>query len=260
MKNFFVFFVFAFFQLSVEAKLWGNSYVSFEIPETWECKSFGTDWVCHTSLKKEKLEALITSTAKLAGPGDSLEQYQAYLEKEKTWSNIKEERITSQKLTPTEKVFINNFPWITSTHKNSEIKNYISRYVITVCCENSSTKLGILVVLSAHQNHFTKYSSDFIKAVNSLRVTDIQNAVEKIREFHGDTQSNQALREYMENIFTEDPESLILPSDTQSKEQPFNPTNWIAPVIIALAVITYLIIKMRRRKQTRRKIRRKKKK
>ena len=80
------------------AKLFQNTYVSFEVPETWECKAFGTDWVCHSKLQEKKVEALITSTAKIAGLNDTLDQYQTYLQKEKTWLSIKKKKSLLKKL------------------------------------------------------------------------------------------------------------------------------------------------------------------
>lgn len=174
---------FGFFLLCqpLSAQIFKNSYVSFEIPDSWKCAPFGTNWVCHDNLQKKSVEALITSTAKIASSLDTREQYLNYLKQEKTWKTNQKEQITSKKLTEAKEVFINKYPWVDGIHKNSEVKSYISRYVGTVCCEDSSSKLGILIVLSAHEEHYTKYSPIFIKAINSLKVLDIENAIVKVR-------------------------------------------------------------------------------
>ncbi len=202
---FFIFSVLAFFCLSSygqKFKLFQNSYVSFEILDGWDCKAFGTDWVCHSQLQKKKVEALITSTAKIAGQYDTLDEYLSYLQQPKTWSNSKQEQLTSQKI-KAGKVFINKFPWVDSIHKNSEIKSYISRYAGTVCCKDSSSQLGILVVLSAHQEHYKKYSSAFIRTVNSLKVMDIEKALSKVREAQA-VGAGDGMAHYLEGLFEDD--------------------------------------------------------
>ena len=187
-----------FWALPAQGKLFQNTYVSFEIPDTWECKSFSAEWICHSQHQKGRVEAFITTAAKIAGPVDSLEDYENHLRQPKTWSNIRKERITSKKLAEAKQVFINKHPWVDSTHENSEVKSYISRYAGTVCCKDSSQKLGILVVLSAHQKHYSKYSQIFLKAINSLQVLDIDKAVAKIREAGGG--EDGAMGAYLEGL------------------------------------------------------------
>ena len=187
---------------SAQAKLFQNNYISFEIPETWECKAFGTDWVCHSQFQEKKVEALITSTAKIAGPNDTLDEYLNYLKSSKSWHNVKKEHITSKLISPARRVFINRFHWVDAIHRNSEVKSYISRYAGTVCCENNSSQLGILVVLSAHQDYYQKYSGDFVKAVNSLKVMDIDKAVEAVKAAQ-DSGEGEAMSSYLEGLFDE---------------------------------------------------------
>lgn len=244
MKQSLSFFLLFFLFSPAEAKLFQNSYISFEIPETWECKAFGTDWVCHSKFQEKKVEALITSTAKIAGRLDTLEQYQAHLQQPKTWSNIKKEQITSEKMTPAKKVFINKFPWVDSIHKNSEVKSYISRYAGTVCCEGASSKLGILVVLSAHQDHYTKYSGEFVKTVNSLRVLDIEKAIPKIRAAQA-TGAGEGMAGYLEGLFEDDSEADL--SEESVEIFGLKPAQLGALALAVLVVlVAYLISKFRR--------------
>lgn len=239
------FFIFL-FSASVHAKLFKNTYVSFEIPETWECKAFGTDWVCHSKLQEKKVEALITATAKIAGPNDTRNQYLAYLQQEKTWFNTKKEEITSKKMTLAKEVFINKFPWVDSIHKNSEIKSYISRYAGTVCCANSSSKLGILVVLSAHQDHYTKYSGAFVKTVNSLRVLDIEKAIPRVRAAQA-LGSGAGMSSYLEGLFDEDSQADLQGAGS-GKLLGLDLMQWGLLGLVLLAVLAYIIIKKRKGK------------
>ncbi len=50
-------------------------------------------------------------------------------------------------------------------HLGSEIPHYYTRYLATV-----KGKIAVLVTFSAHKLHYTKYSSEFFRAIKSLRV------------------------------------------------------------------------------------------
>lgn len=230
--------------VSVSAEVFENSYISFEIPETWKCKAFGTDWVCHSKFQEKTVEALITSTAKIAGPLDTRQQYVDYLQQPKTWKNTKGEEITSKKMSQAKEVFINKFPWVDSIHQNSEVKSYISRYAGTVCCPDSSSKLGILVVLSAHQDHYTKYSGSFLKTVNSLRVLDIEKAIPKVRASQ-QMGSGTGMAGYLEGLFDDSSADL---TEEGSGILGLDPTQWAMLVVVALAGLAYFIIRKSRRK------------
>ena len=234
-----------FFSIQTQARLFKNSYISFELPsETWECKAFGTDWVCHSKLRGNNVEALITSTAKIAGPSDTIDDYQSYLQQPKSWSNVKKEQIVSEKIGDAKKAFINKFLWVDSIHKNSEIKSYISRYVATVCCENTSSKLGILVVLSAHQDHYTKYSADFVKTVNSLRVMDIEAAISQVRASQAGGGA-EGMSSYMDSLFADDTEA-DLGASGQEGVLGLSPMELGGLGLIALAGLGYFFIKKRK--------------
>ena len=232
----------------LQAKLFKNSYVSFEIPDSWKCKPFGTNWVCHDEFQEKKVEALITSTAKVAGSLDTREQYLNYLKQEKTWYTNKKEQITSQKLSEPKEVFINRYPWIDSIHDNSEVKSYTSRYVGTVCCKDNSSQLGILIVLSAHKDHYKKYSAIFLKAINSLKVLDIEKALIKVR-------ANEALNgahdmaNYMDSLLGEE-ESLI--DEDSFLGVKLSPVN-LALLVLGFIALFILLLRKKRKKSRKKK-------
>ena len=247
-------FISVFLSQSLHAQLFKNSYVSFEIPDTWKCKPFGTNWVCHDALQEKKVEALITSTAKIAGSLDTREQYLNYLKQEKTWYTNKKEQITSKKLTEAKEAFINKYPWVDSIHKNSEVKSYISRYVGTVCCKDSSSKLGILIVLSAHEDHYTKYSSLFIKAINSLKVLDIGKAIVKVRASEAMNEAND-MAGYIDSLLTEE-EPLM---DKEGFLGLNLSSESMALLILGLIALSTLFLLRRKKRKKKRKHRRRKK-
>lgn len=148
-----------------EAKLFKNVYVSFELPNDWDCSLEGTEWVCRNNKNPQAArEAIIILTAKEAGPVDNLNAYYGYLKEPRTLVGANGTPSRSQPLKTVSRT-ISNQPWVDSMHLGSEIPNYYSRYLAT-----TKDSLGILVTLSAHRLHYRKYANDFYRAVESLKV------------------------------------------------------------------------------------------
>jgi hypothetical protein len=158
-----LFIVFA--SLSAQAKLFQNSYVSFELPPRWECQVEKTEWVCRSDNLSSQKEAMIVLTAKEVGPMDDLGQYETYL---KTPKNISDPtgKPLSSKVRQVKKTTINGLEWVDGMHLDSEVPFYYTRYLAA-----KKDRIAVLVTFSAHQRFFTKYSNDFFNAVNSLRIT-----------------------------------------------------------------------------------------
>ena len=166
-----------FLKQEVSAKIFRNSYVSFELPNDWKCKLEDTTWIC-INKKENKLKktALIILTAKEKGPSDSFEIFESYL---------KTPRLNKGK--PSTVMYvnnrtINNHRWIDSLHQRSEAPSFWTRYVATI-----HGGLSILVTYSSHVKFYTKYSADFIASVQSLKLnTDAIRLAENAdrREIH----------------------------------------------------------------------------
>ena len=146
-----------------QARTWRNAYVSFDLPDKWNCTLEQTEWVCR-STDPGLAEAIIILTAKEVGPQDSLANYELHLKAPRT---IMTRTGTSVQSTvyQTEGRTIGNHPWVNSLHFSSEIYNYYTRYLAT-----TKDKIAVLVTFSAHKLHYTKYSADFFRAIDSLRV------------------------------------------------------------------------------------------
>jgi LPXTG-motif cell wall-anchored protein len=150
---------------SAEAKTFRNAYVSFDLTERWDCTLEQTEWVCRTGVGAgDNREAIIILTAKEVGPADSLMAYQQHLKTPRMVPSRTGQPIQSQIL-KVEQRTINQQPWIDGMHLASEIPNYYTRYLAT-----TKDKIAVLVTFSAHKTHYSKYSSDFYKAIESLRV------------------------------------------------------------------------------------------
>lgn len=157
-----------------QAKVFRNAYVSFETPDSWQCKLEHTEWVCRSEIEKDSKEAIIVLTAKEVGPTDSFEAYSSHLNTPQPSAYKGATGALSKVVYAPKKVQINDQPWIDGLHMGSEVPNYFTRYLATI-----KDRIAILVTFSAHKDHYTKYSQDFFKAVMSLRVIATKNLLAK---------------------------------------------------------------------------------
>lgn len=156
--------------LKASAKTFRNAYVSFDLLERWDCTLEQTEWVCRTGAGTgDNREAIIILTAKEVGPSDSLTAYEQHLKTPRSIFSRTGQPIQSQIL-KVEQRNINQHPWVDGMHLASEIPNYYSRYLAT-----TKDKIAVLVTFSAHKTHYAKYSTDFYKAIESLRVIATKN-------------------------------------------------------------------------------------
>jgi len=149
---------------TAHAKRFRNAYVSFELPPNWNCKLEGSEWVCENDFSAKTKEAIIILTAKEVGPTDTLPAYLAHLQTPRTLSGRGGAPAKSKIIHVKERMIANQM-WIDGLHEGSEVGPYFTRYLATI-----KDRIAILVTFSAHKQHYTKYSGDFIKAVESLRV------------------------------------------------------------------------------------------
>jgi hypothetical protein len=146
------------------AKRFRNAYVSFELPPNWNCKLEGSEWVCENDFSAKTKEAIIILTAKEVGPTDTLPAYLAHLQTPRTLSGRNGAPAKSQIIHVKERI-IGNQMWVDGMHLGSEVGPYFTRYLATI-----KDRIAILITFSAHKQHYTKYSGDFIRAVESLKV------------------------------------------------------------------------------------------
>lgn len=161
--------------LPAQAKRFSNAYISFDLPPNWTCQMEGTEWVCISKFAKKAKEAMIILTAKERGPAnlDSLEAYHNHLKQTRMLPDSKGRARKSEVKHVTIRN-IANHRWADGLHLGSEITSYYTRYLATV-----KDRIGILVTFSAHKTHYTKYSTDFINAIKSLRVTATKDLLAK---------------------------------------------------------------------------------
>ena len=149
---------------NVQAKRFTNQYTEFELPAGWECSLEGTEWVCQSSNSDRKKEAIIILAAKVRGGQDSLDQYQAYLKKPKTFTlpggktQVSEGKYANVK-------DVNGHRWVDALHLASEVPGFYTRYLATVKAD-----LGVAVTFSVGKDHYAAYQAIFDNIVASLRV------------------------------------------------------------------------------------------
>jgi len=153
-----------------EGKVFRNAYLSFELPDGWNCGLESTEWICRNQETRQSKEAIIIFTAKEVGPTDSFTIYEQTINTTRTVNDKSGKGILSQIVMKAKQTKINDQLWVDGLQKGSEIPNYFTRYLATI-----KEKIAILVTFSAHAEFFAKYSSEFFKAVQSLRVVASKN-------------------------------------------------------------------------------------
>jgi hypothetical protein len=158
----------ALFTFSAEAKTFQNSYVSFDVPDNWNCLQEGVAWTCSPTNPVEMKEAVIVLAAKVAGPEDNLLNFETFLRQPK--------KITTKVGTPmpsqvmyAQKRKLAGTDWVQAQHLGSEIQEYYTLYLATV-----KEQLAILVSFSAERNRYQVYNPIFDKAIKTLKITASQ--------------------------------------------------------------------------------------
>lgn len=170
------FFVLAASLNSAEAKIFKNSYMSFEIPDSWNCIQEGTEWLCSPLDKAQSRNAMIILSAKEAGPEDSFASYQTYLAQPRLLRNSSNVPQPS-KVVHTKIRNINDQKWVEGLHLSSEIEGFYTLYLATV-----KQGLAVLVSLSAEKIAANNFNADFSKAVTSIRLTTSNELLSALKE------------------------------------------------------------------------------
>lgn len=154
----------SFFTTLSFAARFSNQYCEFELPSDWQCALEGSEWVCQSTNKDRKKEAIIILVAKTIGPGDSRSEYMTYLKQKKTYqlpggrTQVSEPKYTRMQN-------INEHQWVDSLHLASEIPGFYTRYLAT-----TKVDLGIAVTFSVSKDRYTVYKDIFDKIIASLKV------------------------------------------------------------------------------------------
>lgn len=217
--------------------------MSFELPANWDCKLEGAEWVCESSYTKKVREAIIILTAKEVGPADTINAYEAHLQTPRLVPG-KDGTPQKSQVLHVKKRLIASHLWVDGMHLGSEVGPYFSRYLATI-----KERIAILVTFSAHKEHYTKYSQDFLKAIDSLRVVATKDLLER-REGVGDVRrSNETIGAPIGNHMPLLGGGDGLPSEDSSGGAGGLILNILLLAVIAGAVGAYLFMKKGKKKE-----------
>ena len=146
------------------AKVFQNSYVSFEVPDNWTCAQEGVAWTCTPQGPAEAKEAVIVLAAKVAGPEDNLGNFLAYLKQPKKVTTKVGTPMPSQVMYAQERVLATT-KWVQAQHLSSEIHDFYTLYLATV-----KEQLAILVSFSAEKSRYQAYNPVFDRAIKTLKI------------------------------------------------------------------------------------------
>lgn len=160
----FLFFFVGFSLQHAHGEVFSNSYISFQPISGWICSFENPVTICRHSVQTKAKEAVMIIAAKRASPEDSLAIYKNYLARPINNISIKTHRpFQSEVKTLPSETKLGGHYWIDSLHYNSEIEDYLTRYVATV-----KDNVAILVTFSVHKNYYTQYSRDFNLVLKSI--------------------------------------------------------------------------------------------
>lgn len=175
-KKLFLFIIVILFSQASLAKLFKNSFVSFELPSNWTCEVKGSTWNCSNQYEKKIKSAVIVLAAKEVGPQDSLDIYIKEISG-KPGITIQGNKHFKAKKLQVKKTNINNQTWVDGLSYNSEAPDFYTRYLATI-----KKKISVLVTFTSHKDYYTVYVNDFMKAISSLKVLSPTDNKPKVAE------------------------------------------------------------------------------
>ncbi len=152
-----------------QAKLFKNSFVSFELPSNWSCQLTNYTWNCSNQFEKKVKSAVIVLAAKEVGPQDTLKNYEKEISSKPGITISGTKHFKAKKL-QIKKNNINQQVWIDGLSYNSEAPDFYTRYLAT-----TKNKIAILVTFTSHKSYYTSYVTDFLKAIKSLKILSPEN-------------------------------------------------------------------------------------
>ena len=149
---------------AAHAKSFATKFCQFELPPGWDCALEGSEYVCQSENADRKKESIIILAAKIRGEQDSLDEYMAYLKKNKEY-NLPggKKQVSEPKNVKMTKV--NEHQWVDALHLASEVPGFYTRYLATV-----KEDLGVAVTFSVTKDLYSQYQPVMDKLVSTLRV------------------------------------------------------------------------------------------
>ncbi len=219
-----------------------NAYISFEMLDNWKCNLEQTEWVCRAEDPQEAKEAVIILTAKEKGPTDTFPLYESHMSSPIVTQNKAGGTMTSNIVYKSAQLKVSDQPWLDALHGNSEVQNYLTRYLATI-----KDQIAILVTFSAHNKYYAKHSVNFANTVKSLRVIASKDLLSRpdLGPLRGAGETLGA------GIGQAMPADLLASEDgsSQSKKGIFKNKMVLGLIILLLALLLYIGLKIYQKKK-----------
>ena len=205
---------------------WGivTPYLTFYTPENWPCQDFGPYWVCHHQDKQTEQLIMIVISANL---------------QKKSKIMTVDQLLTDGSLKNPRKLFINNHSWIDSLYENSSLfNNFSSRYNKTSCCDEFSFAYYVEVGFYVPRNLYFRYSSLFVKAINSFNLSRNAKAIKEALA-NQSPKDLQDMNDYIYNILYGENELESRPPELALKTG--HPKSFFVIFLLLLGLLTYTI-------------------
>jgi hypothetical protein len=120
---------------SIDAKQFENSYITFSLPDDWNCALEDAEWVSNGNFSM-----IAILTAKFVGPQDTPRSYFYHMEELGEQKGVVVER-------PARETLIGQVIWLDAVLSNTEVDGYQTRYLV-----RTEGTIGVLVTFSAHHS------------------------------------------------------------------------------------------------------------
>ncbi len=224
------------------ARTFKNAYISFEMLDNWKCNLEQTEWVCRAEDPQEAKEAVIILTAKEKGPTDSFPLYENHMSNPIVTKNRAGGTLTSNIVYKSTQLKVNDQPWLDALHGNSEVQNYLTRYLATI-----KDQIAILVTFSAHNKYYSKHSVNFANTVKSLRVIASKDLLSRpdLGPLRGAGETLGA------GIGQAMPADLLASDDgsTQGKKGLFKNKSVLGLLVLLLGLVMYILLRIYNKKK-----------
>lgn len=219
----------------VQAKVFRNAYIAFEMPDDWNCNLEQTEWVCRSTKEPDLKEAIIILTAKEVGPTDSFPLYETHLNSPISAPTVAAQATKSKLIYKAKAVQINNQKWLDGLHLSSEVPNYFTRYLATI-----KGRIAVLVTFSAHQRYYSKYSTMFHNAIMSMNIIASNNLSSR-PEMGPIRPGNETIGSTINQAMPAD-----LYNDGMDKKEGGNGATLIGLLLIVGSIVGYIVYKKRK--------------
>ncbi len=149
----------------IEAKPFVNSFIEFNLPDSWGCSESGNYWTCQPLDPKKTSEVVIVMAAGPQGPSDNMKDYFDYLSGSMVSYDLKENKKVKSTPTYTQYKDIFGQKWVDSQHLSTAVPDYYTRYLATV-----KDGRAVLFTVTVEKNKYNIYMSELYKLIESMKM------------------------------------------------------------------------------------------